>query len=213
MSSKKKTAKLPHATEQPARPKPPADPWDAIGWIRLIRDWQHDWQHPGGLDLEWFSNRLMMAIVPQGWIKYRSGSQVSMNEQQDIGYGHAAFFELFTAGAFESFAAIMAADFRPLKMQLVRAITWGKHKFFSDFQQAWDMMRECRASKEPLLFANVRRHEFFALVAMLEDPRPTYAVAELRKMIARRFPTESLTPKALDKVMVRLGIAKPKRGK
>jgi len=219
-------------------PKPPADPWDALGWGRFLSDWEDDWPHPGGLDLDWFVRRFWLAVVPKEWIKYHSGSRksgdeqhdfryghaaffdhygsrISGNKQQDCGYGHAAFLELFFAGAFESFDAIMAADFQPLQRQLVRAITWGDLNFFSDFQQAWDMMRECKASNKRLLFAGVRRHEYFALVAMLEDPRPTYAVAELREMIVRRFKLreKSLTWKALDKVMVRLGIAKPKRGK
>lgn len=195
--------------------KPPADPWDALGWIRFIRDWKHDWPHPGGLDRDWFANRFMLAIVPQGWIKPGYGSLAGAKGRKDIGYGHAAFFQLFTAGTFESPDAIMAADFRPFQKALASAFIWGRHKpnFFSDFQQAWDMMRKCQASNKPLLFADVRRHEYFALVAMLEDPRPTYTVAELRKLVARRFPTETPTWAALDKVMTRLDIAKPKRGK
>ena len=194
-------------------PKPPADPWDALGWIRFIRDWKHDWPHPGGLDRDWFANRFMLAIVPKGWIKHKTG--YGSFARQDIGYGHAAFFRLFIAGAFESLDALVAADFRPFVKNLASAIIWDKTNFFSEVQQAWDMMRKCRASNKPLLFAGVRRLEFFALVAMLEDPRPTYAVEELRKMIVQRFKLadKSLTWKALDKVVVRLCIAKPKRGK
>ena len=211
--------KMPAKKNEPisTAPKPPADPWDALGWIRFIRDWKDDWQYPGGLGRDWFGDRLMMAIVPQGWIKPGYGSLAGPKERQDIGYGHAAFFQLFAAGAFESPEAIMAADFRPFQKQVASAFVWGRAKpnFFSDFQQAWDMMCECRKSNKPLLFADVRRHEYFALVAMLEDPRPTYGVETLREMIVRRFklPDESLKWKALDKVMTRLCIAKPKRGK
>lgn len=209
----KKEIKKPEPTS--TAPKPPSDPWDALGWVRFIRDWKHDWQHPGGLDRDWFANRFMLAIVPPAWIKYRSHSWAGPNQQQDIGYGHAAFFQLFIAGAFESPDAIMAADFRPFQKRVASAFLSSKPNFFSDFQQAWDMMRKCQAGNKPLLFADVRRHEYFTLVAVLEDPRPTYSVAELRKMIVRRFKLAdiSLTWKALDKVMVRLGIAKPKRGK
>jgi len=98
-------------------------------------------------------------------------------------------------------------------VRVLGAIQGRDLKFFPDFGQAFKMMHASRASNRRLLIADSRRHEFMVLVAILEDPAPIYSVSGLRRKIAKRFTSEVLTDKAVNKVMGRLGIAKPRRGK
>jgi len=207
-----KPADAPPLTEdKPPAVKPPADPWDGLGWLRLLKDWEADWESPGGLDFESFWSRFVLSIVPDGWIKPGYGPNAGKLKRQDVGAGHMAFFEMFAAGAFDALPAGQSVNFSSFLAGVVTAICRRDTRFFPDFGQAFKMMCDCGADSRSLLKARKRRHEFMVLAAMLDDSMPAYTVSGLKRKINRRFSDDPLTDKEVDKVMVRLGIAKHRR--
>ena len=87
---------------------PPIKVGDALGWFRYICHLKDNWQCPGGLDYEKFSSELVLAVVPDGWIKLGYGPTAQGKQRKDIGRGHVAFLDMYTAGVFDSLAEARA---------------------------------------------------------------------------------------------------------
>jgi hypothetical protein len=81
---------------------PPINACDALGWFRYACHLKDNWQCPGGLDYEKFSSEFVLAVVPDGWIKPGYGPTAQGKQRKDIGKGHVAFLDLYTAGVFDS---------------------------------------------------------------------------------------------------------------
>ena len=200
---------------------PPIKPSDALGWFRYARHLKDNWQRPGGLDYEKFVHEFVLAVVPDGWIKPGYGPAAQGKQRKDIGKGHAAFLDMYTAGVFDSLA--QAGARKGKKVQFSRAvvdyffcasigaIASNDSKFFPDFWQAVECWRNCLENGEPLLMAANRRNVFMILTTLLEDGSPTFRVSQLRNLVNLKFKT-TLTVKDVDKVVRRLRIRKPSFG-
>lgn len=198
-----------------AAPKPPADPWDALGWLRFLFDWKNDWHHPGGLDYDTFVSKFFLSVVPAGWIKAGYGPTAKPNERKDIGRGHAAFLRMYQVKVFDALAELEAAKARQVYFpaqiiedffrESIKTIVGNDPKFFPDFWQAVKDWRNRLKTGAPLLRAN-HKWEFMVLTTLLEDPS---AVGSLRESVLRKFPDqrpEKFTSKVVYKVKTRLGI-------
>lgn len=192
--------------------KPPTDSWDAEGWLRFLKSQTDDWNSPGGLSYETCWDRLILSVVPDGWIKPGYGPTAKGKERKDIGKGHATFLAMYRSGAFNPLAIAKNGEvtfdreivdyfFR----RSVDAITEPDPRFFPDFWQAVEDWRECVEINQPLLKAANRNHEFMVLTALLEDGSPTFTVKRLRELVARRFKVD-LSWKAVNRVKNRLAI-------
>jgi hypothetical protein len=180
-----------------------------------------NWQCPGGLDYEKFSHEFVLAVVPDGWIKPGYGPTAQGKQRKDIGKGHAAFLEMYTAGVFDSLAGAQTRKGKEIQFDRavvdrffrasIGAIASNDSRFFKDFWQAVEYWRKCLEIREPLLMAAKRNHVFMILTTLLEDGSPTFTVSQLRNLVNVKFKT-TLTAKNVDKVVRRLGIRKPSSG-
>jgi hypothetical protein len=200
---------------------PPINPSDALGWFRYARHLKDNWQRPGGLDYEKFFHEFVLAVVPDGWIKPGYGPTAQGKQRKDIGKGHAAFLDAYTAGVFDSLAQARAKKGKKARFDRavvdyffrasIGAITSNDSKFFPDFWQAVEHWRNCLENREPLLMAANRRNVFMILTTLLEDGSPRFTVSQLRNLVNVKF-KRTLTIKDVNKVVKRLGIRKPSSG-
>ena len=200
---------------------PPVKVCDALGWFRYVRHLKDNWQCPGGLDYERFSSEFVLAVVPDGWIKPGYGPTAQGKQRKDIGKGHVAFLDMYTAGVFDSLAEARARKGKKIRFDRavvdhffrvsIGAIASNDSRFFPDFWQAVEHWRNCLENGEPLLMAANRRNVFMILTTLLEDGSPTFTVSQLRKLVNLKFKT-TLTAKDVGKVVRRLGIRKPSSG-
>jgi hypothetical protein len=200
---------------------PPIKPWDALGWFRYARHLKDNWQCPGGLDYERFFSEFVLAVVPDGWIKTGYGPTAQGKQRKDIGKGHVAFLDMYTAGVFDSLAQALARKDKEIRFDRavvdyffrvsIDAITSNDSRFFPDFWQAVEHWRNCLETGECLLMAANRRNVFMILTTLLENGSPTFTVGQLRKLVNVKLKT-SLTAKDIDKVVKRFGTRKPSSG-
>jgi hypothetical protein len=200
---------------------PPINACDALGWFRYACHLKDNWQCPGGLDYEKFSHEFVLAVVPDGWIKPGYGPTAQGKQRKDIGKGHVAFLNLYTAGVFDSLAGARTTKVKEIRFDRavvdyffcasIGAIASNDSRFFKDFWQAAEHWRWCLEVRQSLLMAEKRNHVFMILTTLLEDGSPTFTVSQLRNLVNVKFKT-TLTVKNVDKVVRRLGIKKPPSG-
>lgn len=200
---------------------PPINACDALGWLRYACHLKDNWHCPGGLDYDKFFHEFVLAVVPDGWIKPGYGPTAQGKQRKDIGKGHGAFLDMYTAGVFDSLAGARAAKGKEIRFDRavvdrffcasIGAITSNDSRFFQDFWQAVEYWRKCLEIPEPLLTVANRKHVFMILTTLLEDGSFTFRVSQLRKLVNVKF-KKNLTDKNVDKVVRRLGIRKPSSG-
>ena len=182
--------------------KPPNDSWDGLAWLRFLHGWKDEWPEPHGMSFDAFHHKLVLSLVPDGWIKPGYGPTAGERGRGDIGAGHAAFLTLFIAGAFDSLPAGKGVNFGPFVASVANAICAKDTKFFPDFGQAFQTLHDL-PSGEKLLFAATRRNEFMVLAVMLADLKSTYRTSQLRRDVEARFGNKVMDDKAVDKVIAR----------
>ena len=64
----------------------------------------------------------MLAVVPDGWIKPGYGPTAQGKQRKDIGKGHVAFLDMYTAGVFDSLAEARARKDKH-SIRTVRSLT------------------------------------------------------------------------------------------
>lgn len=185
--------------QKPA-PKPPQDPWDGLGWIRYVNDWQSDWPSPGGLSYDVFRHRFVRSIVPKGWFKQDYGEA---GKRADIGRGHAAFLDLFVSGALDSLESGNISFPAGYLIRTAVALHKKDEHFFPDLDQAFQMYWSGGR-----LTTDKYNHEFMVLAVILEESE-IGSVSKVVKRVNARFGAGAITYRKADKVVARLKALTP----